>query len=563
MSRAFYVSGLLVVCSVLIGCGSSESVSSTSSSEGPSQNAKVIRRESSDATPADSLAMAGDADDSSASHEYFEGEGSEGASAPSTRPAAKSESAPEPTGAVPPPAAKTPTPSEDSTDPISTTESSRMKEKRQREIQSGILTAGSFDDNERFDDYRDFLSETLQKDANETFPRFALGERVMIQVTNDDGRPVGDARVTVQASGNENGNTNSKLLDLTTGSDGRVMFLTGIDGGGSRDFAVTVRSPDSAENVTHTFNIGEDVWSVTLPDAEAQLPKQLDLALVVDTTGSMSDELEYLKVEIDSIAATVNRMFPDVDQHYSLIVYRDEGDEYVTRTFDFTDSLEEFRGTLSEQFASGGGDYPEAMHLAMEHATKLNWRDKDTARVLFLVGDAPPHDRHAERALEASKDLRGKGVRIFPIGASGVALKAEFIMRAGSFLTLGQYLFLTDHSGVGNPHAKPHVPEYQIERLDRMMIRMIASELAGKRLAPKEVITIESGTSPADLQVSPENQQQQPTVNTMSLKCGTTPYKRMASVNWNSIWSYGKWVLLAAILAGVFTYDAISARYRD
>ena len=46
-------------------------------------------------------------------------------------------------------------------------------------------------------------------------------------------------------------------------------------------------------------------------------------------------------------------------------------------------------------------------------------------------------------------------------------------------MTMGRYLFLTDHSGVGNPHAKPHAPEYAVEHLNRLMVRMIAQQLAG------------------------------------------------------------------------------------
>jgi len=64
--------------------------------------------------------------------------------------------------------------------------------------------------------------------------------------------------------------------------------------------------------------VDEETWTVTLPQAQSALPRQLDLALVIDTTGSMSDELEYLKVEIDSIARWVYTAFPNVDQRFAL-----------------------------------------------------------------------------------------------------------------------------------------------------------------------------------------------------------------------------------------------------
>jgi len=385
------------------------------------------------------------------------------------------------------------------------------------QVQSGILTAGSIDDHDRFEAYRQFLSESLQNDSAETLPRLAIGRRVMIQVVNTAGLPVGDARVVVQES---TGWQNQRsAIDLTTGSDGRAMFLTGIDGGADgQEFLVSVHGPRGEEPYSKRMRLDGQPWHIVLPNASALRPTRLDLALVIDTTGSMGDELEYLKAEIDEIAATAKNMFPNVDQRFALIVYRDEGDQYVTRSYDFTESLSEFRSMLATQRAAGGGDYPEAVHVALEQAGQLNWRDRETARMLFLVADAPPHDRFANRSLDAVQNLRRQGVRVFPVASSGTRLKAEFVLRAASFLTMGQYLFLTDHSGVGNPHAKPHVPEYTVEHLNRLMVRMIAQQLAGRRLVPQEVIAIERGDlSPLDFRVEPPCNQQRETQVSLTL----------------------------------------------
>ena len=263
----------------------------------------------------------------------------------------------------------------------------------------GTLTAGSIDDHAKYDAYRDYLSKTLQQYPGRSFPNLNIGRRIVIRVANEQGEGIGDARVTVRrvAVDEQGENVAAGEFVTTTGSDGRALFLSARDlsTAGSK-FQLTVQPDADSPFLSLLVSLDQPEWNVVLPERKQQLPTQLDLALVIDTTGSMKDELDYLKVEIDDIAAAVKRRFPNVDQRFALILFRDEGDEYVTRTFDFTGSLSEFRRKLSDQSAAGGGDYPEAMHLALEQAGQLSWRKTDAARVLFLVGDAPPHARFSE-----------------------------------------------------------------------------------------------------------------------------------------------------------------------
>ncbi len=389
-------------------------------------------------------------------------------------------------------------------------------DKPKRQIQSGTLTAGSIDDHVKFDEFRSYMSTAQQRGlAGELFA-YGIDRRIIITVKNAAGEAIGDARVTLrqdprqQQGGNRTQSPDDILLNVATGSDGRALFIPRVDAPrAGTEFLLSVTPPGGGDSMSQRVSVDQSPWTVTLPQAKAALPTKLDLALVVDTTGSMGDELEYLKVEIDNIAAAVRERFPNVDQRYSLILYRDQGDQYVTRTFDFTSSLHDFRNTLAKQSAAGGGDYPEAMHLALDQATHLSWRKTKTARVLFLVGDAPPHSAFTKATFDAIKQLRAAEVTMFPVAASGVRDRAEFVMRNAAFLTLGQYLFLTDHSGVGNPHAKPHTSQFSVERLDQLMIRMIAIELAGKPLLPRDIIANENSNpiSPTE-PLQPEGQHQ-------------------------------------------------------
>jgi hypothetical protein len=227
--------------------------------------------------------------------------------------------------------------------------------------------------------------------------------------------------------------------------------------------------------------MGADI-TIKLPDTKVAPPNELDLAFVIDTTGSMGDEINYLKAEIEGIVDGVKATFSGVSIHYSVVLYRDHGDDYVTRVFDFTSSLGTFKDSLAAQSAGGGGDMPEAMDEAMGKVPDLAWRAGNTARMVFLLADAPPHPADEAATLSAMNALRPLGVKLYPVAASGADQEAEYVMRVGAEATLGRYLFLTDDSGVGDPHEAPHIPCYQVQKLNALIGRMIASELSGTRV---------------------------------------------------------------------------------
>ncbi len=375
--------------------------------------------------------------------------------------------------------------------------------------QAGTLTAGTFDDNLNYDASMAFLLDAAQAAPSYELDGITRGRRIVIRVQDKDEEPIGDARVVVEVP-EEVGQQSQAVLDMTTGSDGCVLYHTGIDGGtDAESYVVTVSPPDGSAPVEAIGDPAEPVWTIALPDTESVLPSQLDLAFVIDATGSMSDELEYIKTEIRGIVDEVRHEFPNVDIRFALIVYRDAGDRYLTRVFDFTNDLTQHQSDLADQFAAGGGDLPESMHLALEDAITLDWRETGTARVMFLIADAPPHTYEAAQALEGVLSLRETGVAIYPVAASGVELEAEMVMRTAALLTLGQYVFLTDDSGVGNTHAEPRIPCYHVEHLDRIMIRAIESELAGHAIHPDPLDAIRTVGQPVDGVCEDSTQQQQ------------------------------------------------------
>jgi len=223
----------------------------------------------------------------------------------------------------------------------------------------------------------------------------------------------------------------------------------------------------------------------------------LDVSLVVDTTGSMGDELSYLQTEFLAISSTIEASYPGAEQRWSLVVYRDRGDTYTTLPFDFETDPVAFRQHLADQSAGGGGDIPEAPDAALDAMNQLSWRTGDaTARLAFWVADAPHHAEQAGAMKAAIVAAQAAGVHIYPVASSGVDEFTELTMRSTAQLTGGRYLFLTNDSGVGNSHKEPSIPCYFVTKLDSAILRMVDIEMSGVYREPSAAELIRTGGNP-------------------------------------------------------------------
>ncbi len=224
----------------------------------------------------------------------------------------------------------------------------------------------------------------------------------------------------------------------------------------------------------------------------------LDVSLVIDTTGSMGDEIAYLQSEFMAMSHSIETAYPNSQQRWSLVVYRDTVDVYIVRWFDFRADAEDFRMHLAEQSADGGGDFPESPEVGLDQMTKLSWRqDAGTARLAFWVADAPHHDARAAAMADALRGAHDVGVHVYPVAASGVDDLTEDTMRSAAQLTGGRYLFLTNDSGVGGDHKEPTIPCYYVTHLDDAILRMVDIELTGVYREPAPAQIIRTGGDPS------------------------------------------------------------------
>jgi Mg-chelatase subunit ChlD len=129
------------------------------------------------------------------------------------------------------------------------------------------------------------------------------------------------------------------------------------------------------------------------PKPAAKAKPKVEVVFCLDTTGSMGGLIDGAKQKIWSICNQIAGGKPTPELKVGLVAYRDKGDAYITKVFDLTDDLDAIHGHLKGFQAQGGGDGPEAVNQALDDAVnKIKWStDKKTLRIIFLVGDAPPH----------------------------------------------------------------------------------------------------------------------------------------------------------------------------
>ncbi len=375
------------------------------------------------------------------------------------------------------------------------------------EPQAGLLTAGEWRDNENWGFFAN-----LVRTGRFGFRTFGIVpyERVVVQALSG-GQPAGQVKVELNTV------SGSAVATAVTDHKGRAYLYYNVYGETQQpDHVVLIRPDGSRVQAELPQAAGQEPMGNEVPGSaeadgnvrEALLPsgmqdtknqggqgqtrpeeilnsveltvevgemtppvKSLDVMFVFDTTGSMGDELLYLQKEFEDIAKRV----ADQSTRFSVNFYRDQGDEYVVRSNPFSDDIEKVQALINAEYATGGGDYEEAVDLALLDAvTGHEWRE-GAVKLAFLILDAPPHDtgETAANLRTAMEEAIKQGIRIIPIASSGVDEKTEGFLRGIAMLTGGTYTFLTDDSGIGGSHLEPTVGAYTVEALNDMIVRLI------------------------------------------------------------------------------------------
>jgi hypothetical protein len=149
--------------------------------------------------------------------------------------------------------------------------------------------------------------------------------------------------------------------------------------------------------------------------------RDLDLVFVMDTTGSMRDELEDIQANLRGIVRILFRLAPTLQVGF--VAYKDKKDDYLVRSFPLAEmsetNLNRMLGFVNSLEASGGGDRPEPVDLALSEAVSMNWRDKAHGKIIVIT-DATVHSRNRQRTLQMTRDFRAVPATALPRSTSSI-----------------------------------------------------------------------------------------------------------------------------------------------
>lgn len=335
-------------------------------------------------------------------------------------------------------------------------------------VAAGQLTAGELHDFSKWELWQDIAESDLE--AYQKAWRIYPKQRYAVQLVGEKGKPLVNVKVMLKDGA-------QTIWESFTDNTGKAELWANLFEEAQLSNPLSIHAEVDGkshpfEGVT-TFHQGVNMLKVP---TYCDLSEAVDIAFMVDATGSMGDEIHYLQAELADVIDKVKDTLPGLSLRTGSIFYRDKGEQYLTRTSPLQSELKPTLDFIKKQSAGGGGDYPEAVEEGLERALKeLDWNPKARARLLFMVLDAPPHqdDSTVHKMTQLTQLAAAKGIRIIPVVASGINKSAEYLFRSIALATNGTYVFLTDDSGIGNPHIKPTTDDWEVEKLNDLMVRLV------------------------------------------------------------------------------------------
>ncbi len=364
------------------------------------------------------------------------------------------------------------------------------------------IRAGEWDDNANYREFQRYLGT-----VSEPIHQLDVRARRFLIVRDSEGKAVPHCPITITDSAQHS-------VTLTTTASGRAILFPHAEDLAGKDFTATAACTE--DTVHGKFSLNDDTDGTV--DLKMSKPRQLssvrtvDLAFVLDTTGSMSEEIASVKTTIQKVAQTLQGQ--QVSIRVGLVEYKDRGDQYVTKVYPMSSDLTAFSNQVAGIVASGGGDMPEDMNAGLHTAlNQLEWNTQAVTRAAFIIGDAAPHLDYQNEADYAAdmKIAAHRGIQLFTVAASGMDPLGQAVWRQMAAYTGATNLFVLrggagpQSVGGGDPIASCGGTQtnYASGNLDALIVAKIKRELKSLDVDPMKIpgLITDENAKPCDQRI--------------------------------------------------------------
>ncbi len=371
----------------------------------------------------------------------------------------------------------------------------------------GSIKAGEWDDNANYREFQRYLAN------EESLPihRVDVSDRHFLVVRDSEGKAVPGCTVFVS-------DPREHMIRLTTTASGRAILFPHAEQMVGERLVATARCNDATANASFPMVDQDGVVDLHLQSARS-LPevRTIDVAFILDTTGSMSEEISAVKSTIGKVAQTLRQQ--NFGVRIGLVEYKDHGDIFLTKTHPMSARVDRFLADVAGISAAGGGDTPEdvqqGVHVAL---TQLEWNRDAVGHFAFLIGDAPPHLDYPNDPNYAvdMKDAAHRGVQMFTIAASGMDDLGQAVWRQIAQYTGATNLFVLrggagpQSTGAGDPKSScgGTQTQYASGNLDALIVSKIQHELKGLDRDPMRIagLHVDENAKPCNERVAFEGE---------------------------------------------------------
>ncbi|MFH0975726.1 MAG: VWA domain-containing protein [Spirochaetota bacterium] len=349
---------------------------------------------------------------------------------------------------------------------------------------SSGLKAGFADDNKQFNYFVKFLEQ--YKGSAKHYPA-NIEERIILKVFDFKNKSIANAKIDIFAD-------KKQLCSGRTYADGSFLFFPSEYGNKPAAYRAVITSQQKSKEIKIDRQ-GKREIDVNFDGLRPEMKNiPIDILFILDTTGSMGEEISRLKDTIEIINMNIASISSKPKVRFGMVLYRDKDEEYLTKIIPLTDDLDRFREELNKVEANGGGDGPEDLQSALSDAlTKIKWNNNGI-RLSFIITDAPPHIDYGQKYtyINAARDARQKGIKIFSVGTGGLDINGEYVLRQLSQYTYSKYIFLTygergEAEGGKEGSVSHHTgANFQTDKLESIIIRFAKEELSFQSDKPLE-----------------------------------------------------------------------------